>query len=191
MGATQYYLAQTLDGYIAEVDGGLEWLMGYEGDAARDAGGEGEGPMVAGGAYERFFADVGALAMGSATYEFVLAHSSGGWPYEGTPTWVFTSRSLPAPDGADVRFASGPVGPTHEQMAMAARGANVWLVGGGDLAMQFVDADLLDEVHVTIVPVVLGAGIPAFSRRVPRQLRLAGTRAFENGMVELLYEVSR
>lgn len=147
--------------------------------------------MAAGGSYKQFFAEVGVVAMGSATYEFVLEHSGRGWPYEGTPTWVFTSRSLPVPAGADVRFADGDVRTAHEQMVEAAGGRNIWMVGGGHLAMQFVDQDLLDELHLTIVPVYLGAGIPAFAERVRRALRLTGTRAFGNGMVELRYEVVR
>jgi len=189
MGATQYYLAQSLDGYIAESDGGLDWLMGFEGESEVET--EVEGPMATDGSYERFFEGVGALAMGSATYEFVLAHQRAGWPYEGTPSWVFTSRELPVPEGADVRFASGPVRPVHEEMAAAAGERNIWMMGGGDLAMQFADENLLDELHLTMVPVVLGEGIPTFPRRLRRRLRLTGTRPFGNGMVELRYDFVR
>lgn len=95
--------------------------------------------MTADGAYERFFAEVGALAMGSATYEFILAEEHERWPYEGTPSWVFSSRELPVPAGADVRFARGAVGPVHEEMRTAAGERNVWIVGGGNLAMQFAE----------------------------------------------------
>jgi dihydrofolate reductase len=182
---TQYYLAQTLDGYLAEIDGGLDWLLHFEG------GGEVDASEATDGGYGQFFAGVGALAMGSATYEFILAHERARWPYEGMPSWVFTSRTLPVPDGADVRFASGPVRPVHEEMRTVAGERNVWIVGGGDVAMQFADEDLLDELHVTIVPVVLGEGIPTFPRRLRQRLRLTGTRAFRNGMVELRYDFVR
>jgi dihydrofolate reductase len=182
---TQYYLAQTLDGYIAERDGGLDWLLHFEGGSEVDAS------EATDGAYDRFFEGVGALAMGSGTYEFILEHESERWPYRGTPSWVFTSRTLAVPDGADVRFASGPVRPVHEEMTAAAGERNVWIVGGGHLAMQFADEDLLDELHVTIVPVVLGAGIPTFPRRVRQRLRLTGSRPFRNGMVELRYRFVR
>lgn len=188
MGSTQYYLAQTLDGYIAESDGGLDWLFGYGRDMPDSA--DVEGPMTEGGAYERFFAAVGALAMGSTTYEFLLAHLSDGWPYPDTPSWVFTSRSLPVPDGADVRFTSGSVRAAHDEMRAGAGERNIWLVGGGKLAMQFVDGGLLDELHVTIVPLFLGAGIPTFSGRLGSRLRLTGSRPFENGMVELRYAIA-
>lgn len=184
-GRCQYYLAQTLDGYLAESDGGLDWLLRFEGETEVDAS------EATDGAYDSFFADVGALAMGSATYEFVLAAELDSWPYPSTPSWVFTSRELPVPDGADVRFARGPVGPVYEQIRAAAGERNVWVVGGGDLAMQFADERLLDELHVTIVPVVLGEGLPTFPRRLTERLRLTGTRPFRNGMVELRYEFVR
>jgi dihydrofolate reductase len=182
---TQYYLAQTLDGYLAETDGGLDWLLHFEGGSEVDAS------EATDGGYDQFLAGVGALAMGSATYEFILAHERERWPYEGRPSWVFTSRTLPVPDGADVRFASGPVRPVHEEMRTVAGERNVWIVGGGDVAMQFADEDLLDELHVTIVPVVLGEGIPTFPRRLRQRLRLTGTHSFRNGMVELRYDFVR
>jgi len=185
--STQYYVAQTLDGYIAERDGGLDWLLRFDGESAIDA--SEAGPMTTDGAYDRFFAEVGALAMGSATYEFILAEAHERWPYEGTPSWVFSSRELSVPEGADVRFARGAVRPVHEEMSRAAGGRNVWIVGGGDLAMQFAEEDLLDELHLTVVPVVLGEGLPTFPRRLRRRLHLAGMRPFRNGMVELRYEV--
>lgn len=184
-GRCQYYLAQSLDGYLAESDGGLDWLLRFDGDAGADAS------AATDGAYDRFFADVGALAMGSATYEFVLSSEPASWPYPGTPSWVFSSRDLPVPEGADVRVVRGPVRPIYEQMVASAGEHNVWVVGGGDLAMQFADADLLDELHVTIVPVVLGQGLPTFPGRLDRRLRLTGTHAFRNGMVELRYDFVR
>ncbi len=190
MASTQYYVAQSLDGWIAERDGGLGWLTGYGGEAAEGVSASAAGPMEEGGAYHEFYAGIGALAMGSATYEFVLDY--GGWPYEGRPTWVFTSRSLPVPAGADVRFADGDVAEVHAEMLAAVGERNLWVVGGGNLASQFADAGLLDELLVTIVPVVLGDGLPTFARRLEgRQLRLKGTRAFGNGMTELRYELVR
>jgi len=183
--AVQYYLAQSLDGYLAEKDGGLDWLTKFEG------AGELEDAEPAKGSYERFFEGVGALAMGSATYEFLLDEASERWPYEGTPSWVFSSRELPVPYDADIRLASGPVRPVCEEMKAAAGDRNVWIVGGGNLAMQFADEDLLDELHLTIIPVVLGDGLPTFPRRLRQRLRLAGTSAFRGGVVQLRYDFVR
>ena len=193
MGLVQYYCASTLDGYIADPDDGIAWLTGYEGSFE----GEGlePGPMAEGGSYEGFYDGVGALVSGSVTYEWILGHLAGGgsWPYAGKPYWVLSSRELEAPPGeADLRVRSGAVAELHEEIAASAGGANVWIVGGGGVASQYAEAGLLDEVHVTLVPVALGAGKPLFGSALPGgPLRLAGTTAYGNGMVELRYAVDR
>jgi dihydrofolate reductase len=163
-GLTQYYTATTLDGFIADPEGSLDWLF----TRARDD----DGPL----SYAAFIAEVGALAMGSTTYEWILDHEYAGkpveewtWPYE-VPCWVFTHRQLPVVPNAPISLVSGDVAPIHAEMLGAARGKNVWLVGGGDLVGQFADAGLLDEVLVTIAPVTLGAGAPLLPRRL--ELRL-------------------
>ena len=191
---TQYYCAATLDGYIAESDDSLGWLLGYEGSYE---GAEAEpGPMSGGGSYERFYEGVGALVSGSTTYEFVLDHmdSDDEWPYKGKPYWVLSSRDLRVPDadGVDVRVAEAEVADLHDEMVSAAGEQNLWIVGGGNVASQFAEAGLLDEVLVTVVPVVLGTGKPLFDRRLPGDpMQLLGTSVFETGMVELRYGVRR
>lgn len=187
MSRTLYYCAASLDGYIAEIDGGLDWLTGYEG--AYEGPGVEPGPTEA---YERFYDGIGALVSGSATYEFVLGHVGPGddWPYAGKPWWVLSSRDLPAPDrsDADVRVTDSPIAELHGEMLAAAGGRSLWIVGGGGVASQFAAAGLLDEVLVTIVPIVLGAGRPLFGERLGGgPLQLAGTSTFSNGMVELRY----
>jgi dihydrofolate reductase len=192
MSRTQYYCAATLDGYIADADDGIGWLMGYEG--SYEGEGAEPGPMSEGGSYDEFYERVGALVSGSTTYEFLLDHISGGgeWPYPGKPYWVLSSRELPLPegDGADVRIANAEVAEVHEEMSAAAGDRNLWIVGGGNVASQFADAGLLDEVLLTVVPVVLGAGKPLFDRGLTGEpLKLTGTRAYATGMVELRYAV--
>ncbi len=193
MNRTQYYCASSLDGYIAETDDTIGWLVGYEGRFDRD---HVEHVEPVEDAYDHYYEGVGALAMGSATYEFVLGELAGGgeWPYKGKPTWVLTSRDLPRPDGddVDVRIASAPVGELHEEMIDAAGERDLWIVGGGNVASQFADEGLLDDVIVTVVPVVLGDGKPLFDRRLADgPMQLTGTRTFDNGMVELRYEIER
>ena len=194
MSKTQYYCAATLDGYIAEADDSLDWLMGYEGSFEGDC--VEPGPMSEGGSYERFYEGVGALVSGATTYEFVLDHMTedGAWPYKGKPCWVLSSRDLPVPTGedVDVRIVNAKVADLHDQMIAAAGERNLWVVGGGNVASQFADAGLLDEVLVTVVPVVLGAGKPLFDRRLPGgPMQLVRTRPLATGMVELHYEISR
>jgi dihydrofolate reductase len=190
----QYYCAASLDGYIAEADDSLAWLLDYEGSFGAD--GVEPGPMGEGGSYERFYEGVGALISGATTYEFVLDHlaENSEWPYGGKPWWVLSSRDLPVPKGeeVDVRIVNTRVADIYDQMITAAGERNLWVVGGGNVASQFADEGLLDEVLVTVVPVVLGAGKPLFDRRLPGgAMQLMGTRAFDSGMVELRYEIGR
>jgi dihydrofolate reductase len=175
MPKTVYFCAATLDGYIADADDGIDWLQQHEGTGPSDAE-----PME--GVIDSFLKGIGALVMGSSTYEFILGH--GGWSYGDRPTWVLTSRDLPAIEGADVRFHTGPVEDVHGEMLAAAGDRDLWLVGGGPVASQFADIGLLDEALVTIVPIVLGEGKPLFEDPV-RAMTLLGARAFRNGMVEL------
>jgi dihydrofolate reductase len=164
VGLTRYYTATTLDGFIADESHSLEWLFTRSQDHA--------GPLN----YADFIAGVGSLAMGSTTYEWILGHEFAGkdpsewkWPYE-LPCWVFSSRELTVVPNADLRFVRGDVAPVHAKLVEAAGGKNVWVVGGGDLAGQFADAGLLDEVIVYIAPVTLGGGAPLLPRR--QELRL-------------------
>ena len=191
MSKSQYYCAASLDGYIAEADDTLEWLMKYEGSySAPDAE-----PIK--GSYDRFYEGVGAIVMGSVTYEFILAHiakGDGEWPYKGKPAWVLSTREPPEPEGedVDVRITNAAVPDLYEEMSAAADERNLWVMGGGNVASQFADAGLLDELLVTVVPVVLGEGKPLFDRRLPGgPMQLTGTRAFDSGMVELRYEIKR
>jgi dihydrofolate reductase len=160
---TQYYTATTLDGFIAGPDNSLDWLFTRE----RDEG----GALT----YAEFFADVGAAAMGSTTYEWILEHGSG-WPYN-VPCWVFTHRELPVVPGAAIELTQAEVAAVHEQMLEAAAGKNLWIVGGGDLAGQFADVGLLDEVIVWIAPVTIGAGAPL----LPRHVELSLAEVARNG----------
>jgi dihydrofolate reductase len=192
MSSVQYYCAATLDGYIADADDRIDWLTGYQG--TYDGVGAEPGPMSEGGTYQSFYAHVGALVSGSVTYRFVLEHTreGGTWPYAGKPYWVLSSRGMPTPEAeeADVRIVRGEVADLAAEMVASAGGRNLWVVGGGNVASQFTDAGLLDEVHLTVVPVVLGEGKPLFDRGLPQPLQLAGTRTFATGMVELRYELA-
>ncbi len=157
---TQYYTATSLDGFIATEDDSLEWLFPLA-DPAQTS-------------YPAFIEQVGALAMGASTYLWLeqhLAQPPAGqvpepWPYT-QPAWVFTHHALPRIEGADVRFVDGDVRPVHAAMQRAAGGRNLWIVGGGELAGQFFDAGLLDELIVQVGSVTLGAGKPLLPRRIP------------------------
>ena len=187
MGRVQYYCASSLDGYIAETDDTIEWLTGYEGSYDGDDAAPARG-------YDEFYAGVGALVMGSVTYEFILDHLAGDgeWPYAGKPCWILSSRQPPVPEGegVDVRTVDAPVAEVHDDIVAAAGEGSLWVVGGGNVASQYADARLLDEVLVTVVPVVLGDGKPLFDRRLPGgPMQLTGVVPRASGMVELRYEI--
>jgi dihydrofolate reductase len=181
---TQYYTAASLDGFIATADHSLAWLFQLG--------------NVNNTSYPKFIADVGALAMGSSTYEWMLRHvikrgtpSASPWPYR-QPAWVFSHRRLPTVPDADIRFVSGDVRPVHADMRAAAGGKNLWLVGGGELVGQFFDAGLLDEIIVQVGSVTLGAGRPLLPRQIAfPPLRLTAVQMFGPGFAELRYEVPR
>ncbi|MBC7954849.1 MAG: dihydrofolate reductase family protein [Cytophagales bacterium] len=181
---TQYYTASSLDGFIATEDHSLAWLfpLGDINDTS----------------YPNFIRDVGALAMGASTYEWMLRHivkpgtpEQANWPYS-QPTWVFSHRELPAVPAANIHFVRGDVRPVHEAMVQAAGGKNVWVVGGGDLAGQFHDQGLLGEIVVQFGSVTLGSGKPLFPRRiVSPPLQLTSAQFVGPGFAELTYTVPR
>jgi dihydrofolate reductase len=174
MPRTSYYVAASLDGFIAEADGGLQWLF----DAA-------ENPLEGGDAnYNAFYAQVRAIAIGASTYEIMLRHA---WEYAGVPAWVFTHRPFATPPGADVRYVQGSVAEHLDELRAAAGDGVLWVMGGGELASQFAEAGALDELIVSYVPVVLGTGIPLFARPVPGPVELVSSERLPQGMVQSIY----
>ncbi|MBA5875108.1 MAG: dihydrofolate reductase [Nitrospira sp. CR1.2] len=181
---TQYYTATSLDGFIATEDDSLDWLFPL-GDVTETS-------------YPSFIADVGALAMGSATYEWMLRHAENvaaqtgaPWPYS-QPAWVFSTRPHSIVPNADIRLVRGDVRTIHAEMRHAAGSKNIWIVGGGDLAGQFYDAGLLDEVIVQVGSVTLGGGKPLFPRLVTNPpLQLVSVRKIGPGFAELRYAVPK
>ncbi|GAB3708558.1 dihydrofolate reductase family protein [Mariniluteicoccus flavus] len=169
MSRTIFYTATTLDGFLADEDDSLDWLFVQDIDA--------DGPN----SIDAFMAGVGALAMGRTTYAWLrehLARTGEPWPYA-QPSWVFTHADLPGIEGADLRWTQGDVAAVHQDLVGAAGGKDVWVVGGGDLAGQFADAGLLDQVVVSIAGVTLGAGRPLFPRRFDLELvEVARNRSF-------------
>lgn len=173
MTRTRYYTATSLDGFIADPANSLDWLLTRKSDD--------DGQL----SLREFTAHVGAMAMGSTTYEWILDHEAADgapaddaaagwtWPPE-IPCWVFTHRQLRVVPSAPIFFTSADVRSTHEEMVAAAGDRDVWIVGGGDLAGQFADVGLLDDVLVSIAPVTLGGGAPLLPRRIELALEEAG-----------------
>jgi dihydrofolate reductase len=172
----QLYIAQSLDGYIADEEGGVRWLE-------EAGGGEDYG-------YSEFYSRVGAVALGAATYEQILAW---GVPGYDVPTWVFTHRDLAVPPDtdADIRFTDRAPSEVVAAMDEAAGEKNVWLVGGAALAAQWIDERLLDELILFVVPLLLGGGIRLFERTKRTKVDLVDTKPYKTGLVELRYRLER
>lgn len=212
-GSVVLYVATSLDGFLADEDGGVEWLASFEGadDGGHESGeaGDGSGEVgdgsgeagdgsggVDGGSeptdeppapdgYEAFLAGVDCLLVGSRTYEQVL--SFGEWPYGDLPTIVLTTRDLPRATPA-VEFVAGDVG----EVARDLRGQHgtVWLVGGAAVAQSALRAGAVDEIRLTVVPTLLGGGIHLFDDAAGAHgLDLLGTATHAGGLVELRYAV--
>ena len=181
---TQYYTATSINGFIADENNSLDWLFQFgDVDSMADS-------------YPRFIEQVGAIAMGSTTYEWVVNHerlleNPEKWPYS-IPTWVFSRRQLPLVPGADIRLVQGDVAHVHAEMVAAANGKNVWVAGGGDLVGQFLDRGLLDELILTLAPVMLRAGAPLLPRYiVTPPLKLVRVEQHGDVYAVLVYAVQR
>ncbi|WP_282947007.1 dihydrofolate reductase family protein [Cellulomonas endometrii] len=177
-----YNTATSLSGYIADEDNSLAWLFAVDSESQPD--------------HDAFLAGVTVLVSGSTTYEWVLreedllAHPEK-WPayYGDRPQFVFTTRDLPVPDGADVRFVRGSVQDAMPAIREAAGDGDVWVIGGGDLAGQFLDAGALDEVQVSVAPAALTGGAPVLPRRVgPDRLHLRDVERYGQ-FAHLTYDV--
>lgn len=179
-----FFTATTLDGFIADASDSLEWLFSVPDAAEAEAG------------ITSFLERVGVLVEGSTTYEWIVEHDQllqnpEKWAqfYGDRPTFVFSHRDRVAVPGADIRFRRGGVADAWAEILDAAAGKDVWVVGGGDLAGQFADAGLLDEIVLSIAPVALGSGRALLPRRLESdRLTLEGVRQVGQ-FAELTYSV--
>ena len=167
-----YYVAISIDGYIATSDGGVDWLAPFN-ESGEDYG------------YSEFYESIDAILMGSRTYEQIL--SFGDWPYESMPCWVFSSRQLDISQ-PEVHLTNRE--PKEIVALLTEHGrSRAWLVGGGALASSFRLVGLINEYVVSVIPTVLGAGIPMFTPGSPKKLlKLVEFKQFNSGLVQLRYQ---
>lgn len=172
------YIAMSFDGFIAGPDDDLSWLHGVE------AGGTDEAPPPGALGWEAFMADVGALLMGRRTYDAVRGFDVP-WPYGERPVLVASSRPLDADPPATVRRVRGAIATLVDQARQAAGGGDVY-IDGGAMIRQAAEADLIDELTVTMAPIALGLGHSLFggmSRRYP--LQFVDHHSFPGGMIQV------
>ena len=167
------YLAVSLDGYIARADGGLDWLSAVELE------GEDYG-------FQAFLDSVDTLVLGRSTYEVVRDFEP--WPYAGKRCVVLSHRPLEPRHGEEA-FAGSPAELVERLCGQGARRA---YVDGGATVRQFLAAGLVDDLTLSVIPILLGDGIPLFDGGVPEtRLVLDGSQSWSSGLCQLRYRVSR
>lgn len=174
MKRTHAFMAMSLDGFIAGPNDELDWLV-HRTDVEDT--------------FTPFFSQIGALLMGRRSYD-VVSGFEGPWQYRNTPVLVATTRPL-TPQRASVRAISGPIESLVRQAQEVAGERGVY-IDGGHIIRAALDVDLVDELTVTLIPIVLGAGISLFTGVTRRhELELLGSRPIGGGLVQVRYSPQR
>ncbi|RJP78399.1 MAG: dihydrofolate reductase [Candidatus Zixiibacteriota bacterium] len=169
------YIASSLDGYLARPDGGLDWLP--QPTEAEDYG------------YRDFYASIDTIIMGRKTYDLIL--TLGPYPYAGKTVYVL-SRTRAGERDERVQFIGGDIARWAADLK-AAPGKDLWLEGGGEVVREFLAARLIDRLILTVVPVLIGRGLPLFppGEYGDLTLRLIRTIPYPDGLVQVTYDVIR
>lgn len=178
MSGLVYYVAASLDGFIATNEHALDWLNNFT--LGHDAT-----------PYEDFYQTVGAVIMGGKTYCWIIENIQGQWPYQDIPVFVMTRQFLPTPQGLNITTISGSATDIATLAKSVAAGKNVWLVGGGKTAAVFADAGELNQLQITTIPVFLGSGIPVLPAVSPVCVTPVSHRLLKSGATESILNVVR
>lgn len=171
---TRAWIAASLDGHIATKDGGIDWLERWN-------------PYDFG--YTDFIKGIGAVAMGRSTYATTASFPE--WPYKDQPAYVLSASARdPLPHAA---LVSANPRELHAAARAAAKTGDLWLVGGGKALAAFLDADLVDDIEVFVMPILLGEGIPLFPPRAAGgEIELIEAEMFrKDGVIRQRYAVRR
>lgn len=174
MKKTILYIAMSLDGYIADEKGGVDWLKGDGSDPNHK------------GTYEDFYETIDTVIIGYTTYHQVITElSPNQWVYEGKKTYVLTHKQIKSTD--DLIFTGEPLEELVHKLKKE-EGKDIYICGGASLIHQMLEHDLIDQICITILPILLGKGIPLFAKR-EKQLLLKFVKSVSyNGMTDLIYE---
>ncbi len=169
------YIAMSLDGYIADKSGGVDWLNG-----------DGSEPENC-GSYSEFSSSIDTVVLGYNTYHQIAAElSPGNWPYEGMQSYVLTHRKLETQN--EIHFVDTAMAELLTKLKQQ-DGKDVWLCGGADIIDQALKANLVDELTISVLPILLGDGIRLFqTNEIPKYLTLISHKSY-NGIVDLVYRV--
>lgn len=167
------FLGMSLDGYIADANGGVDWMLGEDENGGGDGG------------FEKFVAEVDTVIMGRTTFDQIYTELyPGKWPYKAQTSYIMTHKIKPDMEG--IHFTSDSPQELVKKLYQQ-EGKNIWICGGAAVVRQFMDAGLIDEYQVTILPVLLGKGIPLFRASEARCLLSLKSETVENGMVSCIY----
>lgn len=162
------YIAISLDGFIAKPNGDIGWLTKYE-SSEEDYG------------FNKLYNQVGTVFVGGTTFRQIKD------TYYGKDVFVFTKKSQPIGEINNTHFVRGDVKKIVNSLKLG-KNKVVWLAGGGSLVGQFLTADLIDEYILTVIPALLGQGIPLFQgENMKRNLRLLEVKSYKSGLVQLHY----
>lgn len=169
-----YYVASSLDGYIAKENGDVSWLDELN-ISMEDTG------------YDEFYSTVDALVMGRKTYDMIV--SFGHWPYGDKPVWVCSSKTIKPEEGCNLQTENTPEEVYKE--ANVTNTKHLWLVGGGSLASSFLENNLLTNISLSLMPIILGGGIKLFGDLPsPIKIKKDSEITHESGMVQLEYSIN-
>lgn len=168
------YIAMSLDGYIADAEGKVDWLTGQDSDLPED------------GSYEEFEKEIDTVIMGWKTYHQIVTElSPKEWVYGNLQSYVITHRKAGSEDG--ILFTSQSPGTLVRELKEQ-KGKDIWICGGANLVRQLVEEDLIDQYRISVIPTILGKGIPLFGT-MEKEIRLRLMEAQgRNGITELIYE---
>jgi len=168
------YIGISIDGYIADKNGGVSWLGGedlnYEGDNG----------------YNEFIKNIDTIVLGMNTYKQIVTElSSDIWPYSGMKSYILTHRENESTD--EIEFLNEDVVSLIKRLKKE-DGKDIWICGGANIVNQLVKQDIIDEYHLTLMPIILGGGIRLFDdENEAIKLHLVETKA-ENGMIDCIYQ---
>lgn len=172
MRKVKLYTASSLDGFIARKDGSIDWLDAVPNPEGLDYG------------YVDFYNSIDVTLMGNTTFKKVMSFDFE-FPYQRTENYVFSRTEKGTSE--HVTYV-GKDAASFVKKLKKGRGKDIWLIGGGMLNTTLLNADLIDELILTIIPVILGEGIPLFAAGAKEQFfDLIKSRAFDNGMVQIRY----
>lgn len=171
------YISQSLDGFIADSKGNVDWILGNDENYDSDYG------------YEAFINDIDTVILGATTYRQIINElSPDKWVYENLQSYVLTNENLE--DTPNIKFVNTSVKRLINNLQKA-DGKNIWICGGASLINQCVKEDLIDEYQITTVPIILGNGIKLFTENDKRiKLKLKNTKE-ENGLILGIYTKNR